>query len=210
MRKSLLAYLPADFRYFLAKPVPQNADCRPAVRGKSGFEVVKIESPAFGGRSFGSVGSYDRILARATIAVDPLDRHNAAIVDIGLVPRNAQGLVEAVSEVEILRPTDPAKASDKLLFEVLNRGRKPGLVLFNDGPGKDDLADPANIGTGFLMERGYTLVWACWQPDAPPGEGRLTLSLPTATPGKPRSPYGRRKRTSGRGRSISGSPSSPR
>jgi len=41
-----------------------------------GFEVVKIESPAFGGRSFGSIGSYDRILARATIAVDPLDRHN--------------------------------------------------------------------------------------------------------------------------------------
>jgi hypothetical protein len=135
-----------------------------------GFEVVKIESPAFGGRSFGSIGSYDRILARATIAVDPLDRHNAAIVDIGLAPRNAQGLVEATSEVEILRPTDPAKGSDKLLFEVLNRGRKPGLALFNDGPGKDDLADPANIGSGFLMERGYTLVWAGWQPDVPPGE----------------------------------------
>ncbi len=144
-----------------------------------GFEVVKIESPAFGGRSFGSVGSYDRILARATIAVDPLDRHNAAIVDIGLVPRNAQGLVKATSEVEILRPTDPAKGSDKLLFEVLNRGRKPGLALFNDGPGKDDLADPVNIGSGFLMERGYTLVWAGWQPDAPPGEGRLTLAVPT-------------------------------
>ncbi len=144
-----------------------------------GFEVVKIESPAFGGRSFGSIGSYDRILARATIAVDPLDRHNAAIVDIGLAPRNAQGLVEATSEVEILRPTDPAKGSDKLLFEVLNRGRKPGLALFNDGPGKDDLADPVNIGSGFLMERGYTLVWAGWQPDAPPGEGRLTLAVPT-------------------------------
>ena len=144
-----------------------------------GFEVVKIESPAFGGRSFGSIGSYDRILARATIAVDPLDRHNAAIVDIGLAPRNAQGLVEATSEVEILRPTDPAKGSDKLLFEVLNRGRKPGLALFNDGPGKDDLADPANIGSGFLMERGYTLVWAGWQPDAPPGEGRLSLAVQT-------------------------------
>jgi hypothetical protein len=144
-----------------------------------GFEVVKIESPAFGGRSFGGVGSYDRILARATIAVDPLDRHNATIVDIGLAPRNAQGLVEATSEVEILRPTDQAKGSDKLLFEVLNRGRKPGLALFNDGPGKDDLAEPANIGNGFLMERGYTLVWAGWQPDAPPGEGRLSLSVPT-------------------------------
>jgi hypothetical protein len=144
-----------------------------------GFEVLRIESPAFGGRSFGSVGSYDRILARATIAVDPLNRHNAMIADIGLAPRNAQGLVEATSEVEILRPTDPAKGNDKLFFEVLNRGRKPGLALFNDGPGKDDLAEPANIGNGFLMERGFTLIWAGWQPDAPPGEGRLNLSVPT-------------------------------
>ena len=144
-----------------------------------GFEVAKIESPAFGGRSFGSVGSYDRILARAVIAVDPLDRHNTVIVDLSLAPRNAQGLVEATSEVEILRPTDPAKSSDKLFFEVLNRGRKLGLALFNNGPGKDDLADPANIGNGFLMERGYTVVWAGWQPDAPLGEGRVSLSVPT-------------------------------
>jgi hypothetical protein len=144
-----------------------------------GFEVVKVESPAFAGRSFGSVGFYDRILARAMIAVDPLDRHDASIVDISLAPRNAQGLVEATSEVEILRPTDSTRGSDKLFFEVVNRGRRVGLILFNDGPGKDDLADPANIGNGFLMERGYTVVWAGWQPDAPPGEGRLSLSVPT-------------------------------
>jgi alpha/beta hydrolase family protein len=144
-----------------------------------GFEIVKVESPAFGGRSFGSIGSYDRILARVTIGIDPLDRHNVAVVDIDLAPRNAQGLVEATSEVEILRPTDPGKGSDKLFFEVLNRGRKPSLALFNESPGKDDLAEPANIGNGFLMERGYTLVWAGWQPDSPPGEGRLNLALPT-------------------------------
>jgi len=144
-----------------------------------GFEIIKIESPAFGGRSFGGVGSYDRILARATIAVDPVDRHNATIIDIGLAPRNGQGLVEATSEVEILRPTDPARGSDKLLYDVLNRGRKAALPLFNDSPGKDDLAEPANIGNGFLMERGYTVVWAGWQPDVSPGEGRLNLAVPT-------------------------------
>ena len=32
------------------------------------FEIVRIESPAFEGRTFGSVGTYDRIVARATIA----------------------------------------------------------------------------------------------------------------------------------------------
>ena len=33
------------------------------------FEIVRVESPAFEGRSFGAVGTYDRIIARATIAV---------------------------------------------------------------------------------------------------------------------------------------------
>src|SRR4051794_17805521 len=30
------------------------------------FEVVRVESPAFEGRNFGTVGTYDRIIARAT------------------------------------------------------------------------------------------------------------------------------------------------
>ncbi|MGZ5895811.1 MAG: hypothetical protein ACXWJ6_06115, partial [Xanthobacteraceae bacterium] len=34
------------------------------------FEVVRVDSPAFEGRTFGTVGTYDRIIARVTIAVD--------------------------------------------------------------------------------------------------------------------------------------------
>ena len=33
------------------------------------FEITRVDSPAFEGRSFGAVGTYDRIIARATIAV---------------------------------------------------------------------------------------------------------------------------------------------
>ena len=69
------------------------------------FEVLRVESPAFEGRSFGAVGTYDRIIVRATIAVSPNDPRNAVIVDIARAPRNAQGLVEATADVEILRPT---------------------------------------------------------------------------------------------------------
>ena len=46
------------------------------------FDIVRVESPAFEGRSFGAVGTYDRIVARATIAVKPDDPHNAVIVDL--------------------------------------------------------------------------------------------------------------------------------
>ncbi len=45
------------------------------------LEILKVESPAFEGRTFGAVGTYDRILARATIAVTPDDTNNKVIVD---------------------------------------------------------------------------------------------------------------------------------
>lgn len=73
------------------------------------FEIVKVEWPAFEGRAFGTVGTYDRILAGATIAVTPDDPHNKIIVDLDRAPRNAQGQVEATTDVEILRPTIPAE-----------------------------------------------------------------------------------------------------
>jgi hypothetical protein len=55
------------------------------------FEIIRIESPAFEGRVFGSVGTYDRIVARATVAVSSGDPHNTIIVDLDRAPRNAQG-----------------------------------------------------------------------------------------------------------------------
>src|SRR5262245_41816940 len=73
------------------------------------FKVVKVESPAFGGREFPGVGQYEKLIARASMAVDPADPHNAVIVDVGLAPRNADGRVEFATDVVILRPVDPAK-----------------------------------------------------------------------------------------------------
>src|ERR1700722_17630490 len=143
------------------------------------FEILKVESPAFEGRTFGTVGTYDRIVARATIAVAPDDPHNTIIVDLDRAPRNAQGLVEAVTDVEILRPTVAANGNRRLLYEVLNRGGKLGFALFNDIPAVvNDIPKPADAGNVFLMNRGYTLVWSGWQGDIAPGAGRMTFSPP--------------------------------
>jgi hypothetical protein len=141
------------------------------------FEVLKVE-PAFEGRAFGAVGAYEKVTARATIGLDPTDKHNAGIVDVGLAPRGSSGLVEAVSEVEILRPVDAAKGNRRLLYEVVNRGRKLGLVLLDDAPGGNALAKAEDAGNGFLMRQGYTIVWSGWQADTPPGDGRLTFGVP--------------------------------
>lgn len=142
------------------------------------FEVLRTESPAFEGRSFGTVGTYDRIVGRATIAVAPGDPHNSVIIDIDRAPRNERGLVEAVSDVEILRPAIAANGNRSLVFEVLNRGDKLQYDLFNDLGVINDLSKAAGAGNGFLMSRGFTLVWGGWQGDITPGNGRLTLSPP--------------------------------
>jgi hypothetical protein len=143
------------------------------------FEIVRVESPAFEGRTFGAVGTYDRIIARATIAVTPGDPHNSVIVDLDRVPHNVRGEVKAVADVEILRPTVAANGNRRLFYEVLNRGGKLGLALFNDNPAViNDLAKASDAGNGFLMNRGYTLVWSGWQGDIAPGGGRMTFSPP--------------------------------
>ena len=142
------------------------------------FEVRSVESPAFEGRSFGAVGTYDRIIARATIAVSPTDPRNAVIVDIDRAPRNAQGLVEAVADVEILRPTVAANGNRILFYDVVNRGRKLALALLNDAPGGNDLVKAGDAGNGFLMARGYTIMWSGWQGDLQAGGGRAILTVP--------------------------------
>ncbi|MGH6859792.1 MAG: alpha/beta hydrolase domain-containing protein, partial [Phyllobacterium sp.] len=149
-------------------------------------EIVRIEikdvAPAFGGKSFGTVGKYDLIKARAYGEVDPGDAHNASIADIELAPVNARGKVEYSTDVEILRPANVANGNHRLFFEVLNRGNKLALGNFNDAPSGNELLTPEMAGSGFLFERGYTVVWAGWQSgkNVAAGKGRLMAQIPEA------------------------------
>ncbi len=142
------------------------------------FEVLEVESPTFEGKEFGSVGRYEKIVARAFLEVDPTDRHNAGIVDLKLAPRNAAERVEFVADVLILKPIDLAKGNGRLFYEVVNRGRKRSLGLINDAPWSNDPTTAADAGNGYLMREGYTVVWSGWQGDVPPGEGRVLLEVP--------------------------------
>lgn len=148
--------------------------------------IVRIEitrqEPAFGGRSFGEVGAYVRLTGKAHGEVDPRLPQNALIQDIALAPRNGRGMVEYVTDIDILRPASLERGNNILLFEVHNRGRKLILRNFNDGLAGTQ-ADHNNLtdaGDGFLMQAGYTLVWYGWQADVAPGDGRLTLTVPAA------------------------------
>ena len=154
---------------------------QPAAAGIVRLEITRQE-PAFGGRSFGAVGPYVRLVGRAHGEVDPRLPQNAIIQDIRLAPRNARGMVEYVTDIDILRPATLERGNKVLLFEVHNRGRKLLLRnLNNDVAGNQAaLNGLSDAGDGFLMDQGYTLVWFGWQADVTAGEGRLTLSVPVA------------------------------
>jgi len=136
--------------------------------------------PAFAGRSFGDVGTYERITARATIALDPADDRNAVITDLALAPRNAEGKVEAVADVVILRPADASRGNGTLLLEVPNRGRKLMPQLFDDSaqPGANRAELSEDAGIGFLHRRGYTMIWVGWQADMASKPGQMALAAP--------------------------------
>ena len=143
------------------------------------FDVVE-RVPAFAGRSFGEVGAYERITARATIALDPTDDRNAVIADLTLAPRNAAGRVEAIADVMILRPADSTHGNGTLLLEVPNRGRKLAPQLFDDSaqPGANRAEAAEDAGIGFLHRQGYTMVWVGWQADIPSKPGQMALAAP--------------------------------
>jgi hypothetical protein len=152
----------------------------PSAAEVSRFEITGAPEPAFGGQSFGDAGRYERIAARATLSLDPADPRNAVIVDLDRAPRNAQGRVEAVTEVVILRPAEPMRGNGTMILEVPNRGRELMGQLYNDGAANALMLN-RDPGNGFLMRQGYTMVWVGWQADIPPGEGRgagLRLEAP--------------------------------
>ncbi|HTO59982.1 MAG TPA: alpha/beta hydrolase domain-containing protein [Bradyrhizobium sp.] len=141
------------------------------------FNVLERTAAALQGRSFGAASQVEKITASATIALDPANPRNAVIADLDRAPRNADGKVEATSDVIILRPAHP---NGILLFEIPNRGRRLISAWFDNssiqGSVRLDQADDA--GRGFLLSQGYTLVWAGWQADAPAGSGMLGIKVP--------------------------------
>lgn len=153
----------------------------PAIARVTKIDVVKTE-PAFGGQSFGDAGVFERVIGRARGEVDPKAPENLIIQDLTLAPRNKRGMVEYTTDIEILRPANPAKSNRVLLFNVVNRGNKGALPLFNADvpPNVADNNAVKTAGDGWLQKQGYTLIWFGWQADVLPGGGRLTLSVPIA------------------------------
>lgn len=134
-----------------------------------------------GGKAFGAVGAYEKIVGKLHFAVKPDNPYNKPIVDLDLAPRNANGEVEFTADVYILKPKDTARGNGSLVVEIPNRGGKGILGIVNRGTGSLDPQKESDFGDGFLMNHGFTVAWIGWQWDARRGDNRMALDAPIAT-----------------------------
>jgi Alpha/beta hydrolase domain len=146
---------------------------------------VTLQRPLADGRAFGEVGPYEELKGHLQLAIDPAHPANERITDVRLAPRNAHGRVEFAADVSILLPVDRRRASGRLIVDVVNRGNTVAVPNFNHatrpvfGPAADP-DPPIDVGDGFLMRRGDTVVSCGWQCDVPELPGLFRLYAPEA------------------------------
>ncbi|HTA68734.1 MAG TPA: alpha/beta hydrolase domain-containing protein [Bryobacteraceae bacterium] len=148
-------------------------------------EVARVEISSrhdvLGGKAFGAAGSYEKLTGKVHFAVSPDNPHNRIIADLDKAPRNGQGKVEFSSDLFILKPKDPARANGVLLFDVVNRGNKALLPVFDHAKGSADPETEADFGDGLLLRQGFTLVAVGWQFDVPKDKAHIGMDVPVAT-----------------------------
>ena len=138
------------------------------------FEITS-RSLAGGGASFGEMGQYEFIQGTLHYAVDPKHPDSQLITDIDLAPTGADGRVHFASDIQLLKPVKP-RPDGSLLLDVVNRGNRLALN-FNSSPAVPSNKEP-DLGNGFLMRHGFTVVFCGWQTDVP--EGQIRLHTPEA------------------------------
>jgi hypothetical protein len=125
---------------------------------------IERRQPFAGGQEFGDTGAYEWLAGKVYYAIDPNEEGLPFICDLDLAPRNSDGLVEFAGTIDIVKPVEPSRGNRRLLYEFSNRGGRAAITAFNYGKGRD-LANPETAGDGFLMRRGYSVMWSGWQGD---------------------------------------------
>ena len=175
---------------------PAAVTAAPLPQGITKIVISSTQTAVFGGTSFGSVGTYDKIQGTAFGVINPNDPKNQVITDIALAPTNANGMVEYQIPFYILKPTNLANGNHKVFYEPPNRGGKQygslnqtGSASAND-PGTvaaDATAAPSTVPAttvatypAFLMNQGYSLVWTGWDVEPMTAANPMAAVLPVA------------------------------
>jgi hypothetical protein len=143
----------------------------------TGVTWTTVQSPAFGGLSFGGVGQYEKLRGIATGELDPNDPRNKVITDIDIAPRNAAtGMVEYSMDVFILRPINQANGNQRMLLDFNNRGQMR-LGRLNNGTVTSNPVTAADAGDGFVMRHGFSVAGNGWDYGAT-GAANMKITVP--------------------------------
>ncbi len=140
---------------------------------------IRSRAPYEDGVPFGETGPYERIAGVVHFAVDPAHPANGAIVDLDKAERGADGRVHFAADFCLLRPRDGSRGSGRFLFHVANRGRL-GTLPFGGAPAPAVISERIDPGDGFLLRRGWTVLWCGWQWDVIRRPGYVGLEAPQA------------------------------
>jgi hypothetical protein len=143
--------------------------------------VVDRREDVLGGRAWGAIGAYEKLVGRIFFAFDPSNPANLRVVDLTRAPLNAEGRVEAYAEFVVLQPKDPDARRGVAWLEVSNRGGKASLRYFHRAStGALDPTTASDFGDGLFFREGLTLIWVGWQWDVPERDGLVRLHVPFA------------------------------
>ena len=169
----------------MTRPVSALATVFLLLAATASADVVRIEVDArhdvADSRAYGLAGPYEALSGMVHFEVDPANPANRVVTDIDLAPRNDRGMVEFRSNFYLLKPADAARGNGTVLYEVSNRGGKGMLGYFNNAAGSRYPRSAEEMGDGFLLENGFSLLWLGWQFDVPVREGQMRLHTPVAT-----------------------------
>jgi hypothetical protein len=148
-------------------------------------EVVRIDvqsrSDLVNAQPFGAAGPYEKLSGKIFFAIDPALPANRIVTDIDKAPRNAAGKIEFSSDFFLIKPKQIERGNGAVLYEVSNRGGKGMLGFFNHAAGSLDPTSAAEMGDGFLMRQGFTMLWVGWQFDVPRRQGLVRVYAPIAS-----------------------------
>ena len=116
---------------------------------------------------------YEKIEGRVYFAVDPANRRNTVIVDLDRAPKNAQGRVEFSADFYAVRPK--SGGNGVAIVDVVNRGNRVTRMFNRVAAGNDP-----DVGDGFLLRRGFTVIAIGWEFDLPAGGDGLHIQVPAA------------------------------
>ena len=151
-----------------------------ATAGIVGIDIVHSGDVA-NGKAYGLAGPYEALAGKIDYAIDPNNPANDIITDIDKAATNSDGMVEFSADFYLIKPKNIESGNGAIFFEVGNRGRPGALTRFNRAADSLYPTSDKEMGDGFLLREGFSLLWVGWQHDTPLVEGRLRTYPPIAT-----------------------------